>query len=105
MRLCRCYVHEKRFVSLSLPFHEGYRTLCNFGVDKPALNNVVILQGATLSTLIRDFDGKQSVMLSDHVVGKVDPCLQPEEIVRTDGFAKRSFEGIDGEVKKFDIQL
>ncbi len=31
--------------------------------------------------LIRDFDGKKSVMLSDHVAGKAEPCLQPAEIV------------------------
>lgn len=31
--------------------------------------------------LIRDFDGKKSVMLSDHVARKTEPCLQPGEIV------------------------
>jgi len=30
--------------------------------------------------LIRDFDGKKSVKLSDHVAGKAEPCLQPTEI-------------------------
>ena len=31
--------------------------------------------------LIRNFDGKKSLTLSDHVAGKAEPCLQPTEIV------------------------